>query len=458
MKKIVLFAFIAFLYSTAYAQIKVACIGNSITAGSGIKNRDKDSYPSVLNQMLGKDYLVRNFGISGRIIINKGDNPYMKEKTYRDALKFLPDIVIIKLGTNDSKPQNWKYKNDFKSDLETMIQDFQDLSSQPKIYLCTPAKAYGIQWGINDSIITKGIIPIIRQIAQEKKLPVIDIHTATDNMPNLFPDKIHPNPEGAIIIAETVYENIKNEKQYHTMQAFPGIKSKWERYDRYDFKFKNRNAIVVVPQKAAPGNPWIWRPAFFAAFPSVDIALLAKGFHVAYYDLTHLYGSPHAVKLGTEFCNYMRDFYQLSSKVTVEGFSRGGFFAFNWAAQNTDRVACLYVDAPLCDLFLWPGRDNKKLWNDVLKEWNLKDNQMTEDKGKSIYRLKALAEANIPIISVCGDSDEAVPFEQHMNIIRKRYLELGVTVRVITKLGCGHHPHSLTDPTPIVNFILKYTK
>ena len=318
MKKIVLFAFIVFLYSTAYTQIKVACIGNSITAGSGIKNRDKDSYPSVLNQMLGKDYLVRNFGISGRIIINKGDNPYMKEKTYRDALKFLPDIVIIKLGTNDSKPQNWKYKNDFKSDLETMIQDFQDLSSQPKIYLCAPAKAYGIQWGINDSIITKGIIPIIRQIAQEKKLPVIDIHTATDNMPNLFPDKIHPNPEGAIIIAETVYESIKNEKQYHTMQAFPGIKSKWEQYDRYDFKFKNRNAIVVVPQKAAPGNPWIWRPAFFAAFPSVDIALLAKGFHVAYYDLTHLYGSPHAVKLGTEFCNYMRDFYQLSSKVTVE--------------------------------------------------------------------------------------------------------------------------------------------
>ena len=86
-----------------------------------------------LNQMLGKDYLVRNFGISGRIIINKGDNPYMKEKIYQDALKFLPDIVIIKLGTNDSKPQNWKYKNDFKSDLETMIQDFQALSSRPKI-------------------------------------------------------------------------------------------------------------------------------------------------------------------------------------------------------------------------------------------------------------------------------------------------------------------------------------
>ena len=155
MKKVLLFIFLAFIcHAVTLAQIKVACIGNSITAGSGVKNRDKDSYPSVLGQMLGKDYLVRNYGISGRIIINKGDNPYLKEKTYQDALKFLPDIVIIKLGTNDSKPQNWKYKNDFKSDLEAMICDFQSLSSHPKIYLCTPAKAYGIQWGINDSIIT----------------------------------------------------------------------------------------------------------------------------------------------------------------------------------------------------------------------------------------------------------------------------------------------------------------
>ena len=93
-----------------------------------------------------------------------------------------------------------------------------------------------------------------------------------------------------------------------------------------------------------------------------------------------------------------------------------------------------------------------------MKEWNLKDDQMTEDKGRSIYRLETLAKANIPIISVCGDNDEAVPFEHHMDLLRKHYLKLGGTVRVITKIGCGHHPHSLTDPTPVVDFILKYTK
>lgn len=111
--------------------------------------------------------------------------------------------------------------------------------------------------------------------------------------------------------------------------------------------------------KAAKGNPWIWRPAFFDAFPSVDKALLEKGFHIVYYDVTHLYGSPRAVSLGTEFYENMTDLYNLSEKVTLEGFSRGGLFVFNWAAQNTEKVACIYVDAPVCDVFSWPGRKTR---------------------------------------------------------------------------------------------------
>ena len=145
----------------------------------------------------------------------------------------------------------------------------------------------------------------------------------------------------------------------------------WNGCDRYDFTFKDRQATIVVPKKAAKGNPWIWRPAFFDAFPSVDKALLEKGFHIVYYDVTHLYGSPRAVSLGTEFYENMTDLYNLSEKVTLEGFSRGGLFVFNWAAQNTEKVACIYVDAPVCDVFSWPGRKNAALWNDLLKEWNI---------------------------------------------------------------------------------------
>ena len=105
--------------------VRVACIGNSITFGAGIRNRSRDSYPSVLARMLGDSYWVKNFGVSARTMLNKGDHPYMNEPAYKNALAFNPNIVVIKLGTNDSKSFNWKYKADFMKDAQTMIDRFQ---------------------------------------------------------------------------------------------------------------------------------------------------------------------------------------------------------------------------------------------------------------------------------------------------------------------------------------------
>lgn len=187
---------------------KVACVGNSITAGSGIKDTKNNSYPAVLGKMLGERYEVKNFGFSGRTLLNKGDRPYMKEQMYQDALNFQPDIVVIKLGTNDTKPQNWKYKEEYKKDMLTIINEFQSLTSTPQIYVCYPAKAYDVKWGINDSIIVNDIIPIINEVAKEKNINIIDIHTATSNMEDNFPDKIHPNEAGAIVLAKEVYYGI----------------------------------------------------------------------------------------------------------------------------------------------------------------------------------------------------------------------------------------------------------
>ena len=167
----------------------------------------------------------------------------------------------------------------------------------------------------------------------------------------------------------------------------------WNGCDRYDFTFKDRQATIVVPKKAAKGNPWIWRPAFFDAFPSVDKALLEKGFHIVYYDVTHLYGSPRAVSLGTEFYENMTDLYNLSEKVTLE--------------------------------------------------------------GNPIDNLAPIAAAGIPIISVCGDSDQTVPYKENMDVVRSRYLAAGGPVEVILKKGCDHHPHSLDNPEPVVDFILR---
>lgn len=188
--------------------VRVACIGNSITFGAGIRNRSRDSYPSVLARMLGDSYWVKNFGVSARTMLNKGDHPYMNEPAYKNALAFNPNIVVIKLGTNDSKSFNWKYKADFMKDAQTMIDAFKGLPSQPKIYLCYPSKAYLTGDGINDDIISKEIIPMIKKLAKKNDLSVIDLHTAMDGMPELFPDRIHPNEKGAQVMAKVVYQSI----------------------------------------------------------------------------------------------------------------------------------------------------------------------------------------------------------------------------------------------------------
>jgi lysophospholipase L1-like esterase len=130
---------------------------------------------------------------------------------YQDALNYQPDIVTIKLGTNDSKPQNWKYKNEFKKDLTTMVKAFKALPSKPKIYLCLPVPAYAIQWGINDSIITHDVIPYIKTVARKMKVEVIDLNTPLGGFPQYFPDHIHPNEAGAIRIAEELFNVLKKE-------------------------------------------------------------------------------------------------------------------------------------------------------------------------------------------------------------------------------------------------------
>ena len=197
---------------TAAAQqraVRVACVGNSITYGSGLKDRHTDSYPMVLGRMLGEGYEVQNFGLGGRTLLRKGDRPYILENRFRDALAFNPDIVIIKLGTNDSKPHNRIHKDEFVADVEALVDSFLLLPTQPQVLLCYPAKTYSNGLGgISDSVIVADIIPRVREAAERKGLRVIDLHTATDGMPENFPDNVHPNEQGAIAIAEAVYAAI----------------------------------------------------------------------------------------------------------------------------------------------------------------------------------------------------------------------------------------------------------
>lgn len=206
--------------------IRIACIGNSITDGHGIDMATQYGYPALLQQKLGDKYWVKNFGVSARTMLNKGDHPYMNEMAWRDALAFQPDVVVIKLGTNDSKPHNWEHGAEFKQDLVQMITTLNpDLANLPKnkkkrakalagmktkIFLCTPIPAFKQTWNINDSVIVNGIIPVQQEVAQEYGLQVIDLHTlfANDGDKMLF-DGIHPDGNGARRMAEIIAEALK---------------------------------------------------------------------------------------------------------------------------------------------------------------------------------------------------------------------------------------------------------
>ena len=206
MKKIILNATTLTLLLTSSSPVRVACIGDSITYGSGIEDKAHDSYPAVLGSLLGEGYEVVNYGVSAREMIRKGDHPFNEEKNYEDAKASLPDIVTIMLGTNDSKPQNWQYAADLESDYVAMIDEFRKLPSHPRIYMCLPPWVAEDRWGIRDSVIAHGVIPVLQKTASRRWLEIADTREALANRPELFADGVHPNEAGAKVLAQTIYD------------------------------------------------------------------------------------------------------------------------------------------------------------------------------------------------------------------------------------------------------------
>ena len=205
-----IFLFVSTFFSLADSITRIACVGDSITYGAAIRDRAKNCYPKVLGDLLGKKYSVRNFGVNGATLLRKGDKPYWRLKAFEEATKFAPNIVIIKLGTNDTKPQNWgKVGDEFEADLLAMIAHFQKLANKPFIYLCLPAPVYQTRWGINEKTVTGAVIPIIRKVSKDTKLPIVDLYQALSNKPEMFPDKIHPNAVGARVMAKTILSILK---------------------------------------------------------------------------------------------------------------------------------------------------------------------------------------------------------------------------------------------------------
>lgn len=208
MKRASLIILIA-LQTQLFAQVRVACVGDSITFGAGIANREQNCYPARLQVMLGSGYQVKNFGRSGARLSKDVPLAYWDTQEFKDAIEFNPNIVIIMLGTNDCWPPRWEQcKNTFVPTFREFVSQFRNLSTPPTIYVCTPTPLFDNPTSLSSNQMQFAIVPLVNQAARELDCSVIDLNRAFMGKSALFPDRLHPNASGAALMAEEIAEVI----------------------------------------------------------------------------------------------------------------------------------------------------------------------------------------------------------------------------------------------------------
>lgn len=468
MKRIILILLCLVVGIECYAQkIKVACVGNSITYGAYVINREKNNYPAQLQAYLGDKYEVKNFGVSATTALYKGLYPYVDTEKYRESLEYNPDIVIIKLGTNDANERNDAYRSTFPKDYRRLVDEYLNLPSHPQVILLTPVHCF--LPSNQDEVIKAEIIPVIEQTAYEHNLDIVNLHNLFGDewIEFLMPDKLHPSNIGAGMLAQKIYQYIAVEKHdVDIIKNFPLKPVKefnFHGYKGYEYDNNGVKYYIVKPHHTAKGNPWIWRARFWGHEPQVDIDLLEQGFHLTYCDVAELFGSPKAVERWDEFYALAVK-AGLNQKAVLEGMSRGGLIIYNWAAKNPKKVACIYGDAPVMDIKSWPLNwgdcldENKRSMSLLLEAYGFANAEETMAWNKNpLNHARKLAKAKIPMIHVVGDIDEGVPVAENTAIFEREVAKYGHSVHVIHKPNVGHHPHSLNNPEKIVSFILKAT-
>lgn len=185
--------------------VRVICIGDSITYGAGLASgsRNQTSYPARLQELLGNEYQVLNYGVSGATLALSGDSPYQNDRAFRITKEVEPAIVLIMLGTNDTKPQNWNPQG-YESQLIAFLNIYKDLPSRPEVYVMSPPAAFANNFGVNPMIIEHEVAPIVQRVAKQTNTHIIDAFSATSGHPEYFPDGVHPSEAGHEVIAATV--------------------------------------------------------------------------------------------------------------------------------------------------------------------------------------------------------------------------------------------------------------
>ncbi|MEG2949102.1 MAG: GDSL-type esterase/lipase family protein [Clostridia bacterium] len=307
---------------------------------------------------------------------------------------------------------------------------------------------------------------ILEEMLMPPDFPLFELLYERDQLEHIhIKEQIgHSNPNKTVLPKDWQASVDALNRKLHRYLQTSGNKrmvcSCWNGFETERFYGKDGYEIIVAkPHSPAEGRPWVWRAEFFGAFPQADVALLQRGWHVVQIRIADLYGCPIAIALMERFYQEITARYLLAPAATLFGFSRGALYAVNYAAAYPQHVQLLYLDAPVVDMRSWPGglytgSGSAESW----RQCQLAYGASHSEYARLQQTIQALLCAKIPLLLVAGDSDTLVPFCENGMLLQTAYEASDIPFQLILKKNCGHHPHSLKEPAPILPFLLQQSR
>ncbi len=228
----------------------------------------------------------------------------------------------------------------------------------------------------------------------------------------------------------------------------------WMGFRRIDFTFEDREAILILPKETDDGK-WLYKTEYFGAFPDFEIEMVKNGWHLAYLQNKSRWCLPEDIDIKARFCDYLHEKFGLQVKCIPVGMSCGGMHGVYFAAKYPQYIAGLYLDAPVMNLLSCPcgiGDAQGGMYEEFYSHTGMTKSQLINYRNHPVDHIDALIAHKIPVFLVCGDSDRVVPYHENGAILKEKYDKAGLPIQFVLKPGCDHHPHSLADVQPLVDF------
>ena len=458
-----LIAFFLLVPVLVYGQkIKVACLGSGTMYGVGLNKPELYAYPSQLQRLLGEVYEIKNFSLPEATVLEGTGKSYRESEEFKQASAYQPDFVLVHLGTDDAKPEYKGYLDQFEENYKQLLSHFNQPSAFYRIILIIPEFTDDDEM---NKTIKETIIPGIEKVAFEKEYEIIDLHSILTHKKSPDFENGRITSLGSTSMSRTIYETLsyKSEHDFNVLYdlSVRGEESNFHGYRQMDFDMYGWKCKLVRPKRTAIGRPWLWRARFWGEDPTVEKALLQRGFHIAYIDVVDLYGSYDALERWNRFYDLLK-LGGMALKPVLMGVERGGLVVFNWLAANQDKVSCVFADSPVLDLRSWPegsgkGKGSPEDWEKVKKLYKLNnEKKLAAFRGSPSDKADIIVKSDIPIMLVTGDEDDLIPYEENGMVLTKGNAKSRGKIQATIVKG-GHISHSYYYTKEIVEFILTNT-